>query len=272
MDETPVTNQDFAAFVTSSHYKTTAEKTPRPEDYPDVPPEALVAGSAVFSPPPEASSLADPYAWWRYAPGASWKAPDGKTPLSPSLAQHPVVHVSFHDAEAYCQARGKALPTEAEYEFAARGGLHARKYPWGDQLQKNGKWVANIWQGSFPTNNTGNDGFVKTSPVKSFPANSFGLYDMSGNVWQWCSDWYRPDYYAHLSAKMPLSLDPLGPSSSLDPLEPNIPKRSQKGGSFLCSDKYCTRYLVGSRGKGAPDSSSENLGFRCVKRPDKKRH
>lgn len=138
MDETPVTNQDLAAFVARSHHKTTAEQIPRAEDYPDVPPEALVSGSAVFSPPAEPSSLSNPYAWWRYIPGASWSSPDGKTPLSPSLALHPVVHVSFHDAESYCQAMGKTLSTEAEYEFAARGGLHAKKYAWGDKLKKTG--------------------------------------------------------------------------------------------------------------------------------------
>ncbi len=268
MDETPVTNNDFADFVAKTRYKTTAEQTPRPEDYPDVPPDALVAGSAVFSPSSssDAASLVNPYTWWRYVPGASWQSPDGQSSLTGSLAQHPVVHVSYYDADAYCRSLGKYLPTEAEFEFAARGGFHAKKYAWGDQLKKNGRWMANIWQGSFPSSNNSDDGFIKTSPVKSFSPNGFGLYDMSGNVWQWCSDWYRPDFYAQLSATAKLTHNPQGPSSSLDPLEPNVPKRSQKGGSFLCSDKYCTRYLVGSRGKGAQDSSSDNLGFRCIKR------
>jgi formylglycine-generating enzyme required for sulfatase activity len=176
------------------------------------------------------------------------------------------VHVAYPDAESYCAWAGKRLPTEAEYEFAARGGLNGKRYAWGDELKPNGKWPANIWQGVFPVRNTKDDGFVGTSPVRAFPANGFGLYDAGGNVWQWTSDWYRPDTYAQ-APTTGTARDPKGPSTSFDPDEPGTPKRVQRGGSFLCSDHYCTRYLVGSRGKGAPDSAGSNVGFRCVKTP-----
>jgi formylglycine-generating enzyme required for sulfatase activity len=183
------------------------------------------------------------------------------------LGDHPVVQVSYIDAEAYAKWAGKRLPTEAEYEFAARGRLDRKKYAWGDDLKPGGKWVANIFQGEFPNHNTAEDGYVNTSPVKAFGANGYGLYDMGGNVWQWCSDWYRPDTYATqiATAGDGKIVNPKGPSSSLDPQEPGIAKRVQRGGSFLCSDQYCVRYLVGSRGKGAVDTGTDNVGFRCVK-------
>lgn len=264
MDQTPITNAQFAEFVRATGYVTIAERKPDPQDFPGVPPEKLVAGSAVFSPPREPVSLENPYAWWEYKAGASWKTPEGPGSHTKGREQHPVVHIAWDDAVAYAKWAGKRLPTEAEYEFAARGGLDRNRYSWGNELQPAGHWPANIWQGQFPSQNLREDGFATTSPVKSFPPNKFGLYDVGGNVWQWCADWYRPDYYETLAAQGP-ARNPQGPADSFDPQEPGQPKRVQKGGSFLCSDQYCVRYLVGSRGKGAVDSGSSNVGFRCVK-------
>jgi formylglycine-generating enzyme len=264
IDETPITNAQFAQFVAATGYVTIAERKPDPKDFPGVPPEKLVPGSAVFSPPQEPIPLDNPYAWWRYVDGASWKHPEGPGSSTKGREHHPVVHIAWDDAQAYANWAGKRLPTEAEYEFAARGGLDRKLYAWGDELKPAGHWPANIWQGHFPSQNLAEDGFVMTSPVKAFPPNKFGLYDVGGNVWQWCSDWYRPDYYEKLAAQGTVR-NPQGPSDSYDPQEPGQPKRVQKGGSFLCSDQYCVRYLVGSRGKGAVDSGSSNVGFRCVK-------
>jgi len=196
----------------------------------------------------------------------AWNAPGGPGTSADGFADHPVVHVSWPDAQAYARWAGKRLPTEAEFEFAARGGLDRNPYAWGDELKPNGKWAANIWQGRFPLKNLVEDGYLRTSPVTAFPPNGFGLYDVGGNVWQWCSDWYRPDYFESLAAGG-VARNPQGPSDSLDPSEPGIKKRVQKGGSFLCSDRYCSRYLVGSRGRGAADSGGSNVGFRCVKSP-----
>jgi len=172
--------------------------------------------------------------------------------------------VAWDDAVAYCKWAGKRLPTEAEFEFAARGGLDNKKYVWGDEFKPSGRWMANIWQGKFPYENTQEDGFRAAAPVGSFPANGYGLHDMAGNVWEWCSDWYRHDYYAKLaSAKQPAK-NPQGPDDSYDPSEPGVAKRVMRGGSYLCTDQYCTAYEVGARGKGAPDSGTNHLGFRCV--------
>ncbi|MBO0800827.1 MAG: formylglycine-generating enzyme family protein [Blastocatellia bacterium] len=264
MDLTPVTNAEFARFVQATHYQTIAERKPDPKDFPGVPAEKLVPGCAVFSPPAGPVSLEDAYAWWRYVPGASWQHPEGPESSIKGREDHPVVQIAWDDAVAYAKWAGKRLPTEAEFEFAARGGLDRNHYAWGNELKPNGKWSANIWQGSFPSHNTKEDGYERTSPVRAFSANGFGLYDMGGNVWQWCSDWYRPDYFAQLAAQGTVR-NPPGPPDSYDPQEAGIPKRVQKSGSFLCSDQYCSRYLVGSRGKGAPDSGGSNTGFRCVK-------
>ena len=192
--------------------------------------------------------------------GASWQHPNGPKSTIKGHENEPVIHISYDDALAYASWAGKRLPTEAEWEFAAQGGKGNRTYYWGTELKPAGKWVANIYQGSFPDHNTTEDGFAGVAPVKSFPANPYGLYDMDGNVWEWCQDFYRPDYYMK-SAKT----DPQGPFDSYDPDEPGAVKRVQRGGSFLCSDEYCIRYKAGSRGKGEVSSGSNNLGFRCVR-------
>ena len=266
LDEAPVTNKKFARFVGATGYLTIAERQPDPKDYPGVPRGDLVPGSGVFTPPKSLASLANALAWWRYVPKASWAHPEGPASNLIGLDDHPAVHIAFPDAEAYCRWVGSRLPTEAEFEFAARGGLKDKKYAWGDELRPRGKWAANIWQGKFPLHNTAADGYIGTSPVKAFPPNGYGLYDVAGNVWQWVADWYRPNTY-QLAAASGVAQDPTGPEpgASLDPDEPTVAKRVQRGGSFLCSDQYCTRYLVGSRGKGAVDSAGSNIGFRCAR-------
>lgn len=266
MDSTPVTNAQFAQFVAATGYVTIAERKPDPKDYPEVDPTNLVAGSAVFTPPSQDVPLDDITQWWRYIPGASWKHPEGPASSIKDRGNHPVVQIAWADAVAYAKWAGKRLPTEAEFEFAARGGMDREPYAWGNELKPGGQWAANIWQGRFPSNNTAEDGYLRTSPVMTFPANGFGLYDVGGNVWQWCADWYRPDYFATLAATG-VAHNPQGPADSYDPQEPGVPKRVQKSGSFLCSDRYCSRYLVGSRGRGAVDSGGSNTGFRCVKYP-----
>lgn len=265
IDRHPVTNAEFARFVKATGYVTVAERAPRPEDYPGVPREQLVAGSAVFSPPSHTSPTMHYTDWWRFVPGANWRHPAGPGSDLKGRENHPVVHIAYEDAVAYAAWVGKRLPTEAEYEFAARGGLDRKKYAWGDELRPGGKWAANIYQGSFPVKNTGQDGYVGTSPVDAFPPNGFGLYDMGGNVWQWTSDWYRPDTYAKLAKAGAPVENPRGPDAGYDPAQPKVPKRVIRGGSYLCTDQYCTRYLVGSRGKGEPTSGASNLGFRLVR-------
>lgn len=262
MDETPVTNAQFEKFVKATGYKTIAERQPDPKDFPGADPKMLVPGSAVFTPPERDVPLNDYLQWWRYVPGANWRHPEGPHSTLKGREEHPVVQIAWDDAMAYAKWAGKRLPTEAEYEFAARGGLDRHAYAWGNELKPGGRWPANIWQGRFPSKNTNEDGYDRTSPVKVFPPNGFGLYDVGGNVWQWCSDWYRPDYFQTQAGRT--VRNPPGPADSFDPQEPSVPKRVQKGGSFLCGDQYCVRYLVGSRGKGATDSGSSNVGFRCV--------
>lgn len=264
IDRTLVTNAQFAQFVKATGYLTIAERKPDPKDFPGVDPAYLVPGSTCFAHTNSKVSFDNYLQWWRYVPGANWRNPEGEGSDLKGRENYPVVHISWDDASAYAKWAGKRLPTEAEYEFAARGGLERNQYSWGNDLKPGGKWVANIWQGDFPSINSKDDGYEGTSPVKAFPANGYGLYDMGGNVWQWCSDWYHPDYFKTLASNTTTS-NPQGPSDSFDPQEPGISKRVQKGGSYLCSDKYCTRYLVGSRGKGAPDSGGSNVGFRCAK-------
>jgi formylglycine-generating enzyme len=264
MDTTEVTNAQFAAFVKATAYVTIAERTPRAEDYPGAPPENLVAGSVVFSPPDHPVPLNDHFQWWSYVNGANWRHPLGPGSSIVGKEQFPVVHVGYADALAYAKWAGKRIPTEAEWEFAARGGLTGQRYPWGDTFEPNGKWMANTHQGHFPNHDTGEDGFTGIGPVARFSPNGYGLYDVAGNVWEWVSDWYRPDYYDELAAIGGVARNPQGPESSLDPDEPDEPKRTQRGGSFLCTDQYCSRYTVGTRGKGEVSTGTNHLGFRCV--------
>jgi formylglycine-generating enzyme required for sulfatase activity len=265
MDKTDVTNEEFARFVRATGYVTVAERKPRPEDFPGAPPENLVAGAVVFSPPDHPISLDNFYQWWSYVHGANWRHPEGPDSTIKELENYPVVNVAFEDAQAYAKWAGKRLPTEAEWEFAARGGLWGKPFVWGDDFRPNGKWMANTFQGKFPVENTGEDGHIGTSAVGEYPANGYGLYDMAGNVWQWTSDWYRADYYAQLALAGGVARNPQGPSSFLDPDEPGQQKRVLRGGSFLCTDQYCSRYIVGTRGKGEISTGSNHLGFRCVK-------
>ncbi len=266
MDATEVTNEQFAKFVAATGYVTVAEHTPTKEQYPTAPEENLVAGSVVFKPTDQPVPLDNYFQWWTYVHGADWRHPTGPDSSIEGRGKYPVVQIAYDDAVAYAKWAGKRLPTEAEWEFAARGGLEQKRYAWGDDLKPGGKWMANIWEGRFPVKDTGEDGFAGIAPVAQFPANGYGLYDVAGNVWEWTSDWYRPDYYTQL-AQAGLAHNPTGPTSSFDPSEPSEKKRVIRGGSFLCTDQYCTRYMVGTRGKSEVTSGSNHLGFRCVQAP-----
>jgi formylglycine-generating enzyme len=265
MDRTEVTNTAFAEFVRATGYRTVAERGLKPEDAPGVPPEKLVAGSVVFTPPRHPVPLDDSSRWWSYVERASWRQPLGQPAGLAGRERYPVVHVAYEDAEAYARWAGKRLPTEAEFEFAARGGLAGRKYAWGDEMRPGGRWMANTFQGHFPDDDAGEDGWRGIAPVASYPPNGYGLYDVAGNVWEWISDWYRPDAYALAAASGQVAVNPTGPPSGADPTEPGVPKRVQRGGSFLCSSTFCTRYLVGSRGRGDVSTGTNHLGFRCVR-------
>lgn len=250
MDATEVTNAQFRAFVEATGYVTTAEKPP---DFGGEP------GSMVFS----VNGDSGPMDWWAWQPGADWRHPEGPGSDLSGREDHPVVHVSWFDAAAYAQWAGKRLPTEAEWEYAARGGLEGNEYVWGPEKNPGGRRMANIWQGNFPTENTIADGFVATSPVRSFPENGYGLFDMSGNVWEWCQNWYCSDDYAREAAGGS-SVDPVGAEAGHDVDEPDVPKRVIRGGSFLCSDVYCIGYRPSARMKSTPDTSLVHTGFRCV--------
>jgi formylglycine-generating enzyme len=264
MDATEVTNEQFARFVAATGYITIAERRPNPADFPGAPPDALVPGSLVFTPTSRPVRLNDYRQWWRYQPGANWRHPDGLGNDIHGREKYPVVHIGYPDAEAFAKWADKRLPTEAEWEFAARGGLSGNLYAWGNEFRPKGKWMANTFQGQFPSKDTGEDGFAGVAPVKSFPPNGYGLYDMAGNVWEWCGDWYRADYYKQLAAEHRVAVNPRGPDSPFDPEAPTEKKKIQRGGSFLCTDQYCTRYMVGTRGKGEVNTSSNHVGFRCV--------
>ena len=265
MDRTEVTNARFAEFVAATGYITVAERPPKSEDFPGAPPENLVPGALVFTPPEGPVPLTNHYVWWNYVPGADWRHPRGP---DSSIAGHdddPVVQIAHEDAGAFAVWSGKRLPTEAEWEYASRGGLTGMLYPWGNEFRPSGRFMANTWQGRFPLENSAADGYAGVAAVGSYPANAYGLHDMSGNVWEWCSDWYRHDTYATAHAAGKPERNPLGPQESFDPMEPHEKKRVLRGGSFLCTEEYCSRYIVGTRGKGEPSSGCNHIGFRCVK-------
>lgn len=272
MDEHEVTNQQFAAFAEATGYITDAEKAPLLEEImaqvpPGTPPPDtadLVAGSMVFSMPEQQVPLNNYANWWKWVHGANWRHPEGPGSNLEGRAQHPVVHISWNDAQAYCIWAGKRLPTEAEWEFAARGGLKKKRFVWGDEVPTDTKIFANTWQGRFPSENKAADGFAGTAPVKSFAPNGYGLYDMAGNVWEWCHDWYNK-YLYRAYEKDEVQDNPKGPVKSNDPDQPYLPLRVQKGGSFLCHDSYCQRYRPSARQASSPESGMSHVGFRCVK-------
>jgi formylglycine-generating enzyme required for sulfatase activity len=267
MDTSEVTNEQFAKFVEATRYVTIAERTPRAEDFPGAPPENLVAGAVVFSPPDHPVPLNDHFLWWSYVKGANWRHPSGPESGLAGRERYPVVQIAYADAEAYATWAGERLPTEAEWEFAARGGLTGKMYPWGDEFMPEAKVMANTFQGHFPDEDTRQDGYRGIGPVAQFPPNGYGLYDVAGNVWEWVSDWYRPDYYAQLASAGSVARNPRGPDTPFDPSEPTERKRVQRGGSFLCTDQYCSRYMVGTRGKGEGNTGTNHLGFRLVRLP-----
>ena len=262
IDTAPVTNRQFARFVRETGWASFAERTPDPADYPGAPPESLVAGSLVFTPPAGPAPLDNPGGWWRYIAGAEWRHPLGPGSDLAGLWEHPVVHVAWADVEAYAAWAGADLPTEAEWEFAARGGLDKKKYVWGDEPYSEDRPQCNNFQGHFPDKNTAKDGFARTSPVKAFPANGYGLYDMSGNVWQWCNDWFLPDAYSVHSGKG-VVVNPSGPERSFDPRQ-RPPERVHRGGSFLCCVAYCFNYRPSARMGCTPDTGMSHVGFRCL--------
>ncbi len=264
MDEHEVTNAEFAAFVNATGYKTVAEQVPTKEEFPDAPADMLVAGSVVFSPPANAVNLNDYMLWWQFVKAADWKHPQGAGSNIEGKENYPVVHIAWEDAMAYAKWAGKRLPTEAEWEFAARGGFCGKRFAWGEEFNPSGKAMANTFQGNFPNNDFAKDGFKGIAPVKQFAKNGYGLYDMAGNVWEWCADWYHHDYYKSLPANKVIK-NPIGPTESFDPNEPGMKKKVHRGGSFLCTDQYCSRYVMGTRGKGEWRTGTNHLGFRCVK-------
>ena len=268
MDATPVTNRQFAAFVEATGHVTVAERKPDPRDYPGALPHMLRAGSLVFSPTPRPVSLEDWSQWWSFRFGADWRHPLGPDSSIRGLDDHPVVHVAYPDALAYARWAGKSLPTEAQWEYAARGGLEGAEFAWGDELTPNGRHMANTWQGAFPFENTAEDGFERTSPVGSYPANGYGLFDMIGNVWEWTCDWYEP---RHPDEALKACCTPRNPRGgrqerSYDPLQPSvrIPRKVLKGGSHLCAPSYCRRYRPAARHPEPIDTSAGHVGFRCV--------
>lgn len=255
IDEYDVTNRQFKKFVDATGYMTIAQRKPDPKDFPNVPATALVAGSVVFESPKLADLQGNVGQWWHFQAGADWQHPEGPGSSIRNRMDNPVVQVSLYDALAYAKWACKKLPTEPQWEYAARGGLVGKTYVWGNTYKPNGKLMANTWQGQFPVQNTAQDGYAGTSPVGSFPPNRYGLYDMAGNVWQWTTTWYRPGH------------NPVEPTraQSYDPQQPGAPERVIKGGSFLCAPNYCHRYRPAARSRTTPDTGLANLGFRCVR-------
>jgi formylglycine-generating enzyme len=261
MDAMEVTNDQFAEFVKATNYVTVAERPLLGKDIPGLLPEFEGKSLGLCHRVPEGEvNLADYRSWWVPVIGANWRNPDGAGSNLEGKGRHPVVHICYEDALAYCKWAGKRLPTEAEWEFAARGGLDKARFVWGNEFNPGGKWMANTWQGKFPKEHGADDGYKGTAPVGSYQPNKFGLYDMAGNVWELCADWYLPDYYA----KSPKE-NPPGPDTSFDPDEPGVMKRVTRGGSWMCADNYCRGYRPSARMKTAVDTGLPNTGFRCVK-------
>ena len=270
IDPTPVTNAQFRKFVEATGWVTWAEIAPDAKDYPGALPHMLKAGGLVFTPPRGPVDLEDWSQWWRFTFGATWRRPYGKGSHIGGLDDHPVVQVAYRDAEAYTRWVGKELPTEAEWEFAARGGLMDSEFAWGDELTPGGKHMANTWQGSFPHENTRADGFARTSPVHAFPPNGYGVQDMIGNVWEWTADWWSERHEADAAKACCVPQNPRGAAmeGSYDPRQPNvrIPRKVLKGGSHLCAPSYCRRYRPSARHAEPVDTSTSHVGFRCVVR------
>ncbi|KAA0121882.1 formylglycine-generating enzyme family protein [Methylobacterium sp. P1-11] len=272
IDRTPVTNAQFRAFVRDTGHVTAAETRPDPKDYPGALLHMLQAGSLVFKPPKGPVDLGDWGSWWRFRFGVHWRKPYGPSSSIAGLDAHPVVHVACGDAEAYAAWAGKELPTEAEWEFAARGGLDGAEFAWGDTLTPGGRHMANTWQGAFPHQNLAEDGFERTSPVTAFPPNGYGLFDMIGNVWEWTADFYVPRHPAEAPKACCIPQNPRGgrAEESHDPSQPEIriPRRVVKGGSHLCAPNYCRRYRPAARHPHPVDTSTSHIGFRCIRRKD----
>jgi len=270
IDRHPVTNEDFARFVEATGHVTFAELAPNPDDYPGALPEMLHPGSLVFVQPAQRVNLDTIANWWTFMLGADWRHPQGPDSSLEGRERHPVVHVAYSDAEAYAAWVGKALPTEAEWEFAARGGLDGATYAWGEEFMPGGRPMANTWQGEFPWQNLAIDGFVGTSPVGAFPPNGYGLYDMIGNVWEWTTDWYQPRHPAEQTKACCVPHDPRGgnQADSYDPAQPRIriARKVLKGGSHLCAPNYCRRYRPAARFPEPIDTSTCHVGFRCIAR------
>ena len=265
MDATEVTNAQFAVFVKATGYVTVAERTPRAEDFPGAKPEVLVPGSVMFSPPSHPVSLNNEYAWWSYLPGANWRHPSGPASSIEGKERWPVIHVAYEDALAYAQWAGKRLPTEAEWEFAARGGLTGQVFPGATRSRTEPSGWPTAIKVIFPITIRARMRSPGSRQWRSSPRTAYGLHDVAGNVWEWVSDWYRPDYYGQLAAIGGVTRNPQGPTDSFDPAEPGVKKRVHRGGSFLCTDQFCSRYMVGTRGKGEISTGTNHLGFRCVK-------
>jgi formylglycine-generating enzyme len=264
IDEHPVTNLEFTRFVKATGHVTSAEQSPEPAQYPGAKPEMLFAGSVVFAKSAGPVDLNNHFNWWTWRRGADWRHPEGPTSTLHGRERHPVVHIAYSDAEAYAAWAGKELPGEAEWEFAARGGLEGAEFAWGDELMPKGRPMANTWQGDFPYRNTLEDGYEGTSPIGRYPGNGYGLVDMIGNVWEWTSDWYTS---THAPASPCCAADPR--ASSADPDDPAaIPRKVMKGGSHLCAPSYCRRYRPAARMAQPVDTSTSHLGFRCVLRAE----